>query len=715
MHAAGLRLWLIALLTLLLAGAAGAQDRATLIADSLQITGPSRLVASGNVEVFYKGQRLTAKAVVFDQAADTLVITGPIVLTDGSENYILASQAALSADLTNGILTSARMVMNQQLQLAASEIMRVGGRYTALNRVIASSCKICAGDPTPLWELRAKRVVHDQIEQQLYFEHAQLRFGGVPVFYIPRLRLPDPTLKRASGFLMPKLTGNSNLGTGIRIPYFLKLGASRDLTITPYFTTNGARTVDLRFRQAFATGDLTISGAVSRDRLLPGKTRGYVLAMGRFELPRGFRLDLRAEAVSDDAYLLDYGYPAADRLDSRLVISRTRRNETIQARLIGFYSIRQGDDNSTLPAIVGDLTYARRFSLGRIGGEGGLRFQTHAHYRPSTSLLDGDGDDIADGRDVQRVSLKADWRRDFVLANGMIAAVLGEATGDFYVIGQDAVFAGSKARLHGSLAAELRWPLIKSGPGGVAHVIEPVVQLVVSPGGTEALPNEDSALVEFDEGNLFTLNRFPGSDATERGTRANIGVSYLRHDPAGWTLGATVGRVLRLGDPGQFSAGSGLAGVNSDWMASWQLHIAGGVGLTNRLIFNDDLALTKGELLGAVSGNRYGFAVGYIYAVADPAENRPDPTSELNIYSTYKISANWTAQFANRYDFETARAANAGIGLTYRNECLLVDLSLSRRFTSSTSVMPTTDFGLSVELLGFGGGSAPGPARTCRG
>ncbi len=711
---AGLIRGVLGVLALLFATAGIAQDRATLIADSLRITGPSQLVATGNVEVFFKGQRLTAGSVVFDRAADTLVITGPIVLTDGSQNYILASQAELSADLSNGILRSARMVMNQQLQLAASDIMRVGGRYTALNRVIASSCKICANDPTPLWELRARRVLHDETEQQLYFEHAQLRFGGVPVFYIPRLRLPDPTLKRASGFLMPKFTGNSNLGTGIRLPYFLKLGASRDLTITPYLTTNGARTVDLRYRQAFATGDLTITGAVSRDDLLPGQTRGYVLALGRFDLPRGFRLDLRGEAVSDDAYLLDYGYPAADRLDSRIEISRTRRNETISARLIGFYSIRQGDDNSTLPAIVGDLTYARRFSLGALGGDGGLRFQTHAHYRPSASVLDGDGDGIADGRDVRRVSLKADWRRDWVLSNGMIAGVLGEATADFYVIGQDAVFAGSQTRFHGAVAAELRWPLIKTGPGGVTQVIEPIVQLVASPGGVETLPNEDSALVEFDEGNLFALNRFPGSDATERGVRANIGVSYLRDDPDGWTLGVTAGRVLRLADLGQFSAGSGLAGISSDWMASWQLKIAGGMGITNRLIFNDDFSLTKGELLAAVSGERYGFAAGYVYAVADLAENRPDPTSELNLYSTYKITPNWTAQFANRYDFQAARAANAGIGLTYRNECLLVDLSLSRRFTSSTSVQPTTDFGLSVELLGFGGGSGAGPARQCR-
>ena len=55
-------------------------------------------------------------------------------------------------------------------------------------------------------------------------------------------------------------------------------------------------------------------------------------------------------------------------------------------------------------------------------------------------------------------------------------------------------------------------------------------------------------------------------------------------------------------------------------------------------------------------------------------------------------------------------------GLQWRNECATIDLSLSRRFTSSTSVRPSTDFDLSVELGGFGG-SADGRSlrRRCGG
>lgn len=55
---------------------------------------------------------------------------------------------------------------------------------------------------------------------------------------------------------------------------------------------------------------------------------------------------------------------------------------------------------------------------------------------------------------------------------------------------------------------ELRWPWVKAASSGAVHVIEPVVQPVWAGSSDGGIPNEDFALVEFDEGNLFSLNRF---------------------------------------------------------------------------------------------------------------------------------------------------------------------------------------------------------------
>jgi len=524
--------------------------------------------------------------------------------------------------------------------------------------------------------------------------------------------MPDPTLKRATGFLIPRLRTTSGLGSGIKLPYFIAIGDQADLTLTPYLTANRGRSVELRYRHAFRTGTIEVDGAVARDGLLPGEDRGYLLATGAFVLPRDFKLSFRLEEVSDPAYLLDYGVSNKDRLDSRFAINRTRRNENIAAEFTYFKSIREAEINSTLPSVIGDLTFHRRFGGGPFGGEAGLRFQTHSHRRVAEASTDTDGDGISDGRDLSRASLRLDWRRAVLMSNGLEVTGLGEVTADIYKISQDAVYGGKTTRIHGAGAVELRWPWLRTTQNAV-HVIEPIAQLVWSPSGAETLPNEDSALVEFDEGNLFSLNRFPGSDATERGVRANLGVSWTRYDPEGWNLGVTVGRVLRARDLDQFSAASGLDGRSSDWLAAVQLSSATGLQITNRLVFDDTFAVTKGEVRLDVPGSKYGVSSGYVWAAADSTENRPDPISELSFDAFYKLSDGWTSKASGRYDFEANRASQAGLGLEYKSECVLVDLSLSRRFTSSSSVEPTTDFGLSVELIGFGSGASPGPARKC--
>lgn len=692
-----------------------AQDLASLVADRVAIAGDDTLVASGNVEVFHQGSRLKASRITYDRGADRLLIDGPIVLTDDAGTIILADQADLSSDFTDGVLTSARMVLDQQLQLAASEMMRIGGRYTSLGKTVVSSCKVCAANPTPLWEIRADRVVHDQLERQIYFNNASFRVAGVPVFWLPRLRIPDPTLDRQTGFLAPSFRTTSGLGFGFKVPYFIRIGDDKDLTVTPYLSSKNGRSVDLRYRQAFRTGTMEWSGAISRDELLPGQTRGYLNATGRFTLPRDFILTFSGEYVTDDAYLLDYGISSRDRLDSRLEVARTRRNEHISARLINFRSIRDGDVNSRLPSIVTDLTYQRRFSPGLIGGEGGFRLQTHNHYRSSTNPADTDGDGIGDGRDMGRLSLTADWRRNWVLPVGVLASAMTEINGDFYRVEQDAAFAGSSFRGVAAGGVELRMPWMRNSQNGVSHVIEPVVQLVWTSRNKTTIPNEDSVLVEFDEGNLFSLNRFPGADAVEKGRYANIGLGYTRYDPAGWSLGLTMGRVFRQEDLGQFGVASGLQGKQSDWLGAMRLSVAQGVTLTNRFVFDTQFRVTKGEMRLDLNRDDFGLSSSYIRTRADAVENRAAPVSELTLDGRYQFTPSWQARLNTRYDFVADRAASAGLNLAFRNECLKVDLAVQRRFTASTAVKPTTDFGLSVDLLGFGGKANRGPAAACRG
>ncbi|MEI6798637.1 MAG: LPS assembly protein LptD [Pseudomonadota bacterium] len=691
-----------------------AADQAMLVGDQVTLQAGDVLVATGHVEVFFHGQHLTASQVIYDQSTDRLSITGPIRIDDGLGNVLLGDQADLSADLTEGILASARLMLQQKLQIAGSAMLRSGaGRYTAMRDVAASSCTICAGSTTPLWEIRAHEVVHDAQAQQIWFSHATLRFVGIPMMYLPILRVPDPRVDRATGFLTPKIRTTTALGTGVLLPYFIVLGPNRDVTLTPFVTSGGGSTLNLRYRQAFTQGTLTVNGAMTNDQTLPGQARGYLAVTGDFDLGKGYKLDFHGITVSDDAYLVDYGITEADRLDSSVQITKVQRDTYFSGELTGLHSLREGESNTTQPAALSDVVLQRRLVPTLLGGESDFEIQSHSLYRPSdVSATNGDG--VADGRDMVRISFKGDWRRNWTFANGMqlSSAVAGEA--DFYRIGQDEDYAGHPSRSTAIGGLALRWPWVKSTAEGTVQVIEPVVQIVSAPNPDTAIPNEDSSLVEFDESNLFGLDRFPGADAFEGGTRMNMGLHYLRTAPAGWTVGATAGRVLRQTDLSQFSGPSGLSGTSSDWLVSGSVDSPGHFGLLSRVLLDDDLELTKAEVLFHLKGPKVNVLGGYRAIQADQTERRTQDVRELVLDSTYDVTRNWTAHLTNRYDLVSQRAAQAGLRLNYSNECVFVDLSVSRRYTSSTNVEASTDFGLMVELVGFGGSASQGPQHMCR-
>lgn len=691
-----------------------AQDAATLVADSLEIAGNNTLIASGDVEIFYGTTRLWAKRIVYDQTADRLQIEGPIRLSDrDGKTVILADQGDLAADLSEGILSSARIVLNQQLQIAASELRRAGGRYTELDRTVASACKVCAGSTTPLWEVRASRVVHDQVERQLYFDHASLRVMGIPVFYIPRLRMPDPTLERSTGFLTAGLFSSTNLGTGVTVPYFVVIDPSRDLTITPLITTGGARSVDLRYRQAFRTGDLLLQGALSRDKIRPDEWRGYAKAQGSFALPQDFRLTFDIEAVSDDSYISDYRVENRDLLQSDITVSRIRREEFLLGRVVNFRTLRDSTADDAVTAGLIEGLYERRMRPDVIGGDLGLRFQLFAHNRTSTSGTDSDGDGISDGRDLARGTAILDWRRDLTLPAGILAAVEGQIAADVYQVVQDDVWVGRHNRLLATAGVELRWPLLKTEASGARQVLEPVLQLAWSEDAADAVPSEDSRLVEFDEGNLLSFSRFPGRDTVETGFRAGLGLKWARDSAEGWDVALTAGRIVRDAAVAGFTLGSGNLGQTSDWMIAGRVTSPNGFDTMGRMLLADDLTMTRGELLMSQVWDRGTLSGGYIWAAADTAENRPDRTSELMLAGSLQVTPQLNATASGLYDFEADRPSRSALALTLRNECLAAGVSLSRRFTSSTSVKPVTTVQFQADLLGFGAGTA-GPARSCR-
>ncbi len=672
-----------------------AQNAATLIADRVELNGEDQLIASGNVAVLFEGSQLTASQIIFDQPTDTLRIVGPIVIQAADGTLLTADSATLDPRLENGILQSARIVLDQQLQLAANQIDRREGRFSQLYKTSATSCRVCGTRP-PLWEIRAERVIYDAQEQQIYFRNATFRVRDIPVLWLPRMRLPDPALQRSTGLLVPEQRNTTQLGFGIKLPYFITLGDHRDITVTPYVSQETS-TLELRYRQAFETGRVTVEGAISDDTLVD-ENRWYLFADGRFALQNDYQLIFDIEATSDDAYLLDYDYSDKDRLDSAIQLLRVTDTSLYNARLTYYQTLRDDESNASLPPFIADLTFESSFEPS-FGGL--IRYGTSFDLAYRSSDVDGD-----DGRDVARLGADGAWSDSWILPYGLIADAQAGLRTDVYIVADDVAFAQEDLRVAPRAGVTLRWPLARLGANGTTHLLEPVVSLSWSDsfGGTP--PNEDSLRTELDRANLTAISRFAGEDRIETGAQAAAGLTWTRFGAAGLTSTLSFGRVIRQEVQDGFTATSGLDGRQSDWLVAAQVTAPGGFLLDARSLWDDTDGLTVADSRIAWQNDFVALGANYIWLGPDADEDRAETISEWTVDAAFVLRDAWTFEIDGRYDVAADQAISAGAGLQWRNECVTLNVSASRRFTSSSTVEPTTTFGLSGSIGSFSAGGA---------
>lgn len=710
--------------TLLAAGAASAQglpelavdEPVALVADEVIYDAEARVVsARGDVEIHQAGRTLTASAVVYDAATGRLSAEGPLVLRTPDGSTILADAAEMDDALRDGVIEGARALIGGGAgALAAVEARRVDGRYTAFSKATYSSCEVCPAAPTPLWAIRARRVIHDEVERVVHYEDPVFELFGTPVAWLPYFSMPDPGVERLSGFLTPELLRASTFGLAAKAPYYWAIDPTRDVTLTPFLTTRDGVIMEGEYRQRFDLGAIQIAGSLGWLDV-PGEegVAGHVFADGVFDVgryglgPLGFGSGAEAgfelERASDAFYPNRFEYTDRDRLESEVFLRRFGARDFYELRGLAFQSLRDEEEDERLPLVLPE--FRSRQTLDAPSALGELAFEAS-----------GVALSRVEGTDLQRLTLALDWERRAVLPAGVVARGFALARGDLYSISN---WAGGEEGLEFRAApyagAEVAWPLMNPRPDGAAWLLEPRAQLVAAPGDVnDDVPNEDSLVVEFDEVNLFDPNRFPGYDRVEAGTRANLGVKVARIDPNGLTLDATLGRVFRLSREGSFSPGSGLADQQSDWVASWSARLEPLFGVSHRLRISEDGDINRNEALADLSYGPVGFAASYVFLEEDAQAGAVDDRSEFTLGAGLDLSRFWSVRGFWRRDLTEDENIVIEGAVAFENECAAAELYAERDFTESDVDPASTTVGLRVRLFGLADGEGPRSA-VCAG
>ena len=717
-------LWMICICAAALALAApvAAQDlgqidpdqRVTLLADEILYNSETgQLVASGNVEVFYGERTLTADKITYDDSTGRISAEGDIVLRDPTGSTIYASIVDLDVELTDGLISSAQSIIGREGKLAAVEARRVENRFNVLSKAVYSPCKVCQEDPTPLWRIRARRIIHDEEAKQIHYENATFDVLGVPVFWTPYFRHPDPTVDRASGFLAPRFRQSSNYGFGFQAPYYWVIDDHSDVTIAPFFTTQNGIVGEAVYRRAFSNGTLSLGGSVTRtDEFDDGRLQGHIETVGLFKLGEAnWGWDIRY--ASDDAYLRFFDFSNEDRLESEIFVFNYTADQFYDGRLVYFQSLRDSEPRGNIPLVLPDFQARTELPEPVLGGEIGFFVDTAALIRVTDFEPPPLDPTQKPGADTARFSIGADWERSWLTDGGLLLTGFAELRGDVLIQSDNPVELNgtlvrrdrSSFRFAPLAGVEARYPLVWDQGAGVSHVIEPIAQAIVAPfgGNSEDFFNEDSADTEFDELNLFDRSHFSGLDAIEEGPRLNLGLRYARVTQDRIKVDAALGRVFRLRDADEFARGSGLSEAASDWVAAWSVAFDPYFTVRQRLRVDDDFSVNRNEVGLQADYNRFSFSTDYVFLQADPGIGQDDNREEVTAAASIQLADNWRIRGFVQRDIELGEFVETGGGLTFANECCEIDIFIRRRFTDSDDVPASTSGGIQVKLLTLGG------------
>lgn len=662
-------------------------------------------LAKGHVELDQGDQILLADTVAYNQRSDTVTASGHVVMLQPSGDVAFADFVELHDDMRDGFLTDLRLLLSDGSHLAGNTARRVAGIRTTIRRAVYSPCQLCSDDPThpPVWQIKAEEIVHDKDLEIVEYHDAIMEIDGFPIMYAPYFSHPDPSVKRASGFLPPTVGAGNLLGFHATIPYYFAIAPDIDATFKPLLTTNAGVVLEGEYRERFSNGlmvnDASIEAGGRQETETygdltenVGAVRGHFFGKGEWDLDDSWRAGYDVQRESDETYMLLYSFPTpADYLKSNLYAENFGENSYGSISALAFQSLDPDYGDSTEPLALPTATYDWTSQPDGIGGR----------WHLAESALDLVH---RTGPEVRRLSSAADWHLQF---NGLVGDRFTFATSlrtDGYSADHVALTPnfvpvtdaygevvelpsniGTTSTLTGrafpQVSLKWRYPWVDVTPTG-STLIEPTAAVIAGPNGENParIPDEDSQGFEFDEMSLFVPNRLPGFDRVDSGQRVDYGVhgEVRSEDYGNWET--LVGQSYRFEQNSMFLPGSGLEDQLSDIVGRVVLTPNPFLDVTYRFrLDKDDLASRRQEIGAKFGPDSLRVGASFIsiapipgpYTV--PTGDQIGTTIEAQLTRYWSVRLNDTRSIGN-----SSSTINSGIAVTYRDDCLAVVSSITQ-------------------------------------
>lgn len=280
-------------------------------ADSIEGTQGQNMEAHGDVRLRTRGRTIFADDLFYAQREDKVTATGHMRL-DRRGDVLEGSRIEMKlADETGTVenpeyyfrLLNARGKASRLFLDSKTQVRAKDGTY--------STCAV----PADGWFLRVRDLKLDRDKDEGVARHATVYFKNLPILYTPYIDFPLSSARK-SGFLAPTYGTTGRSGFEFMLPFYLNLAPNYDATITPRVLAKRGFMVNNEFRYLNPRFDgLMTAEYLPSDAARQGESRYSIAMRHTHRITNRLTGYLNLQKASDDFFFVD--------LSSRLATTTT--------------------------------------------------------------------------------------------------------------------------------------------------------------------------------------------------------------------------------------------------------------------------------------------------------------------------------------------------------------------------------------------------------
>ncbi len=641
-----------------------------------------QLEAYGDVELRQSGRVVKTDHLFYGQKSKDVLAEGTVQL-EQNDVVVTGPVLKLNLDTDIGEMIQPTFIFNENHARGSASMMHIASKQNYIfDDAIYTTCPAGKDD----WLLRASELEIDRTTQVGDAWNAVVEFKGVPILYTPWMDFPLDG-RRRSGFLAPSYGFTNKGGYELTIPFYWNIASNYDATFSPRVISKRGTQFNNEFRylKPGYAGQLQYD-TLSNDRL-SGDDRSHMALMHSQSLGGGFGFSLNLNKVSDDDYFRDLAASVAGTSQINLLregvlsygggwwstSARVQRYQTLQDPLdpVDIPYRRQPQVNLNAQQTLADADVVLASEYTNFLHDTSINAQRMVVY-PSVSypLLSNLGYYVTP-------KLGVHYTRYLMGLNN--TQKLPDATRTLPIFSLDS-----------GLVFERDDSILGSD---YVQTLEPRLYYVYIPyRDQDMLPNFDSAQAPFNFGQIFTENRFFGSDRVGDANMATLAITsrFIDNETGAESLRVMLGERFSFEPPRVNLVTPADNNSRSDILLSLGGQISKSWSLDSLFQYNPNQSQTESYNVMA----RY----------------KPEPGKLLNlnyrftrnilrqgeISAQWPLFSRWLGVARLSYSFQDHRPVETLLGLEYNQACWTVRFG-AQSFVTATQEVSTPIF-LQLEL-----------------